>query len=875
MIRIQIDLGALETYPTNTLPGFADRLLELLPGLQEHGCSAGHPGGLVERLRAGTWLGHVIEHVALELQCRCGDEVTRGKTRSVNGKPGEYNVMYAYCDEQVGLVAGRLAVELVLSLLEPPLNQVEGLDHIIPRKKTAFEFTAEEAALVRLSQQRRLGPSTAALVAEARRRGIPWERMDQHSLIRLGTGAFQRRIRASIGSSTSHLGVETASNKDLTKQLLSEIAVPVPKGRLVRTLEGAKEASEELGWPVTIKPLDANHGRGVTTNIRSEAELNEAFIRAKALAGRVIVEQHLHGRDYRLLVVSGRLVAAAERQPAQVMGDGCATIEALVAKVNHDPRRGEGHQSILTKIVLDEVTDAILRGQGLARDSVLAEGQIAQLRGTANLSSGGSAVDCTDLVHRDNAAAAVRAARAIGLDIAGVDFIHPDISRSWHETGGGIVEVNAAPGLRMHLAPSEGQARVVARPILRTLFPRGSQYTIPTVAITGTNGKSTTVRMVASILRRRYDTVGLTSTSGVYRNDELLWKGDASGPKSAKLLLRDPSVEAVVLETARGGILREGLPFDVCDVGAVLNVSADHLGIGGVDTVAELAQVKSVVTESVRRGGTSILNADDPSTPTLARHAGGQLSLFSMRGREGVLEHLAMGRSCVVYDEASDELRIERAFEHTPIMKAKELPATLGGVARFNIENALAAAAIALALGLSLDEVRSGLRQFHTTYEDNPGRMNVYDRHGFRVIMDYAHNPAAMHALLRLLRDMRRDFKRVIGSVSTPGDRRTEDIKEMGRIAAHDFDLLVFRELPDNRGRPANEVIRLLREGAVEAGANPDKIVCVRAEEEAAAICLRAAQPGDIVVLLPTKVDACWQQVLNFVPQWQNTEVPQ
>lgn len=869
MVRIQVQLGELEAWPTNRLPGFTDKLLKLLPGLAQHGCSAGNPGGFVERLRDGTWMGHVIEHVALELQCMSGDPVTRGKTRSVKGEPGGYNILYTYRNEAVGLLAGRIALDLISCLLPPQFGRIEGCELVAHSGIEPFSLSEALDQLGRLARKHRLGPSTQALVLEAEKRGIPWERLDEFSLVRIGTGRRQRQIRASVIGTTSHLGVDNASNKDLTKRLLSAIGVPAPEGEVVFTEERAIRAATNLGFPVVVKPLNANHGRGVTTDVKDAVCVSAAFLAARSHSKQVVVERYFAGKDFRILVVGGRVVAVAERDPANVIGDGVRTVAELVEDKNRDPRRGIGHENVMTRIEIDAAVMKYLESQSISSQSVPDKGRKVFIRQTANLSSGGSAVDCTDLIHPDNVSAAVRAAEAVGLDVAGIDFVTPDIARSWREVGGGVIEVNAGPGLRMHLSPSEGAARNVAAPILDTLFAGSARATIPVVAITGTNGKSTTVRMVARILRRKYRNVGFTSTSGIYLNDELLRPGDASGPRSAKLLLRDPSIDAVVLETARGGILREGLGFDRCEVGAVLNVTADHLGIGGIDSVEDLAQVKSVVTESVGRRGLSVLNADDANTPELARHAGGRLCLFSMKGLSQVERHVANGGLAVIREQQGrkDEIVILDATRRISVMECSAIPATLNGAAAFNLDNALAATAIAYGLNIDVGDIKAALSTFSSDYAQNPGRLNLHDGHGFRVVMDYAHNAAAMSRFLEMIEKMRPNYNRVIGSVSTPGDRRPDDIREMGRIAAHAFDLLVFRELPDNRGRPPGEVIGLLREGALSAGADPAKIVCVRPEEEATAICLKSAAPGDLVILTPTKIEATWKQVLEFVPK--------
>jgi cyanophycin synthetase len=874
MVRIQLDLGRLEDWPTNRIPGFSEALLSILPGVGRHGCSLRVRGGFERRLNEGTWLGHVVEHVALELQTLAGSRATRGKTRAVKNRPGVYNVMFAYNEEKVGLAAGRAALELVESLLPDELRGIKGLDRVWNEFDGEFEFESRLDALKRLVRRNQLGPTTKALVDEAKRRGIPVMRLDERSLIQLGHGRFQQRIRASITGRTSFVATELASDKNMTKKLLDESGIPVPRGVVVRDEEEAVRAIRRLGFPLVTKPLDGNHGRGVTIGIMTEEQLRFGFAEAQRQAkGRdVIVERFFAGNDHRILVVDGRMIAVAERVPAQVVGDGVSTIRQLVAEVNQDPRRGEGHENVMTRIRIDRIVEEHLARSGLTPDSIPEAEQIVPLRATANLSTGGTAIDRTNEIHPDNAEIARRAAMIVGLDVAGVDFVCPDITRSVRETGGGVIEINAAPGLRMHIEPSEGAPRDVAKPIIEMLFPRGRPVRVPIVAITGTNGKSTVGRMTKHILRYTGCAVGLTSTTGVYINDVLVHEGDATGPRSARMVLRDPTVEIAVLETARGGLLREGLAFRDADIGVALNVSADHLGLKGIETVEDLADVKQVVVESVRRSGHSILNADDPLTVRMARRAGGRIIWFTLCGggemSPMVLEHIDRGGMAVVREPGPDGGTIalydygRREF----IMKAGDIPATLHGMAEFNIANALAAIAVAIARDVPILTIRSAMSQFQSTFEQNPGRLNVHDAHGFRVIVDYAHNVAGLEALGQVVRGLSGRYKRTIGVVSMAGDRRDEDLLEMGQISAAIFDQLIFREDPSTRGRPRGEVMKFLQDGALAAGRSPEHIHLIAGEAAATAAGLAMGQPGDLIVITPTDVKACWQQVNEFKP---------
>jgi cyanophycin synthetase len=862
VIRHTVDLGKLEEWPTGKLgEGFVNNLVEKLPGLAEHGCSYREPGGLIRRMLEddGTWLGHVLEHVVLELQSIAGAEVTFGKTRS-NGNPGQYDMIYQYETEYAGIEAGRLGLELLHSLLPEDLRP-EGTGE-------DFDFAARRDDFIRACQGRDLGPSTASLVKAAEARGIPWIRLNEHSLLQLGHGRFQKRLQATITSQTQHIAVELASDKEETNKILGDLGLPVPRQALVYRLRRAQAAAERIGYPVVLKPLNANHGRGVTTDITDESQLEKAYDKAKEHSDGVIVETFLEGLDHRLLVVNGHLVAAAKRVPAHVVGDGSSTVEELVARVNEDPRRGVGHEKVLTRISLDAAAERMLTAAGYTVESVPPEGETVFLQPTANLSTGGTSVDVTDVIHPDNKSMAERSILALGLDVGGVDFITTDITRSYREVGGGICECNAAPGFRMHVAPSEGKPRDVAEPVIDMLFPEGSQCRIPIAAITGTNGKTTTSRMLSHVLKMAGHTVGTTSTDGVYIDGRLTVSGDMTGPTAAQMVLRDPSVDAAVLETARGGLLRSGLGYRSSNVSACLNVAADHLGMKGVETIEDLAEVKRVVVEVAEDA--AVLNADDPLCLQMADYCKAEKLCYVTMNRNHPLvrEHIKAGGTALVLEHGINGNMITLYDEHghnIPLLWTHLIPATLEGRALHNVQNAMFAAALAYHMGIDLEDIRHGLRTFDSTFFQSPGRLNVYDKLPFRVILDYAHNPAAVTMVCGVVDRFEVSGRKIV-VLTMPGDRRDEDIREVASIAAGHFDHYICRRDDNLRGRSPREVPEMLRDGLVAGGVDPDSIEIFEGEEEANNAALSMARSGDLLLLLADNVARSWKQIIYFEP---------
>ncbi len=862
VIRLTVDLEALEEWPSGRLGSdFCDRLLDALPGLAQHGCSYREPGGFVRRLTEGdgTWMGHILEHVAIELQNVAGSPVTFGKTRGT-GTPAEYDVVYQYKDEEVGLEAARLGMALLDTLL-PEEVRPSSVD------VEAFRWDEERDRFIRFSQRRALGPSTASLVQAAEDRGIPWLRLNRYSLVQLGHGTFGRRIQATVTGQTRHIAVELASDKEETNKILADLGLPVPQQRIVHDPEGAVVAAERIGYPVVVKPLDANHGRGVSIDLTEPQAVATAFDNARVHSRTVLVESFIRGLDHRLLVVDGELVAASKRVPGHVVGDGERSIEELVEIVNADPRRGVGHEKVLTRLEFDHQADRLLQLRGMDRKSVPPPGEVVYLRSTANLSTGGTAVDVTDVIHPDNREMAVRAARAIGLDVCGIDFLTDDIARSFHETGGAICEVNAAPGFRMHVAPSEGQPRDVAGPVIDMLFPPGTPSRVPIASITGTNGKTTTTRMVGHILKMAGSRVGMTTSDGVYIDGHLTVPGDMTGPTAARMALRDPHTDVAVLETARGGLLRAGLGYRNCDVGAVLNVAADHLGLKGIDTVEDLARVKRIVVEVA--SDTAVLNADDPLCLKMADYTEAQhLCYVTMNPRHPLVrEHIKADGRAVVLEEGINGhmVTIYDGGTHIPLLWTHLIPATLEGKAIHNVQNAMFAAAVAYSMGVNLDSIRQGLRTFDTSYFQAPGRLNIYDQHPFKVILDYAHNPHAVQSIVRLADALDVEGSRIC-VLAAPGDRRDEDIDEIARLCAGHFDHYICRRDDNPRGRAPDEVPERLRAALVAAGVPETAIEVIPAETEAVQAALRRARSGDLVLVLGDKINRAWKQITQFSP---------
>ncbi len=862
VIKLELDLGELEAWPTARLgEEFIDALATALPGLAEHGCSYGEPGGFYRRMRddEGTWLGHVLEHVAIELQNVAGENVTFGKTRSAD-RPGVYTVVYEYAQRDEGIAAGELALRLLCSLLPAQVRPTQSVPEGWSWPEARDEF-------IRFAQKRALGPSTASLVRAAEARGIPWLRLNDQSLVQLGHGKYQQRIQATVTGRTPHIAVELASDKEETNKILATLGLPVPRQELVQSDAQAVRAARRIGFPVVTKPYNGNHGRGISIRLATDAEVIQGYAAAREHSRSVIVETFLEGDDHRLLVVNGELVAATRRTPGHVVGDGVHTIAALVDLVNHDPRRGVGHEKVLTRLELDAQAHKMMERQGLAPDSVPIPGQVVYLRSTANLSTGGTATDVTDIIHPDNRDMAVRAVRAVGLDVGGVDFLSTDITESYRTIGGGICEVNAAPGFRMHVAPSEGTSRDVAGPVIDMLFPPGSPSRVPIAAITGTNGKTTTARMLAHITKMAGFTPGLTTTDGVYIDGQRTVQGDMTGPVSARMVLADPQIDIAVLETARGGLLRAGMGVREVNVGAVLNVAADHLGLKGIDTLEQLAEVKRIVIEVAT--DCAVLNADDPLVLRMSGYADAKNICYVTMNPSHTLvrEHIrAGGRACAI--EAGVNGQMVTLYDrggHIPLVWTHLIPATLEGRATHNVQNAMFAAAMAFSLGIKLDAIRQGLRTFDTTFYQAPGRMNVFNEHPFKVLFDYGHNAHAVSVMADLAQRLDVTGRRIV-VLAGPGDRRDEDLVAIAHAVAGRFDHYVCRRDDALRDRGPDEVPRMQAAALRGAGVAEEAISIIPDEQEAIDAALRMGRPGDLLLVFADALTRSWKQVIKFSP---------
>ncbi len=851
LIQMRLDLEEMEQFPTNKIEGFRERIEAMFPTMIEHRCSEGCRGGFFSRVERGTWMGHVIEHIALEIQTLAGMETGFGRTRETK-TPGVYNVVFSYTEESVGMFAAESSVRIAEALIAA----------------TEYDVEADIQKMREIRERVRLGPSTGSIVEEAVARDIPWIRLGTNSLVQLGYGINQMRFQATITCKTSNIAVDIACDKEETKRMLELASIPVASGGICVDEEDLEDVIKKIGYPIVIKPLDGNHGKGASINVIKWEDAVTGLAYAKKYSRRVIVEKFITGFDFRVLIIDHKLVAAAKREPAHVKGDGVQNIQQLIDETNQDPRRGYGHENVLTQIDVDRDTTDLLEKLGYTLETVPNRGEIVYLKSTANLSTGGTSVDVTDMMHPENIFLCERISRVIGLDVCGVDIMAENLTQPLKENGGCILEVNAAPGFRMHLAPSEGLPRNVASPVIDMLYPPGKASRIPIIAVTGTNGKTTTTRLIAHIVKNNGYKVGFTTSDGIYVQNHMMEKGDTTGPISAEYILKDPTVEFAVLETARGGILRSGLGFSRCDIGIITNIQEDHLGISDIDTLADLARVKATVVKSVNKEGWAILNADDEYCMKLVNELNCNIAYFSMDEDSPNTKQLSKeGKIVAVYENGF--ITIKKGEWKIRVERATHVPLTLGGKAKFMIANVLAATLAAYLQGFKIEDISLSLQTFIPSAAQTPGRMNIFDFKKFKVLIDFAHNPSGYKGVEEYLSTVEATKK--IGIIAGVGDRRDEDIKECAMIAARMFDHIIIRQEKHLRGRTEEEIIDLIMEG-ISSSERTVTYEIITKETEAIKHAINSAEDGTFITALSDVITNAIEIVQEYLDK-ENEEV--
>lgn len=848
LIQMRLDLEDMEERPTNKIDGFRERIEAMFPTMIEHRCSEGTRGGFFSRIERGTWMGHVIEHIALEIQTLAGMETGFGRTRETK-TPGVYNVVFSYTEENVGMYAAEASVRIAEAL-------IDGTD---------YDVEADIQKMREIRERVRLGPSTGSIVEEAVARDIPWIRLGTNSLVQLGYGVNQMRFQATITCKTSNIAVDIACNKEETKRMLDLASIPVASGGICVDEEDLENVIKKIGFPIVIKPLDGNHGKGASINVKTMEDAKAGLEYAKKYSRRVIVEKFITGYDFRVLIIDNKLVAAAKREPAHVKGDGKQTIQQLIEETNKDPRRGYGHENVLTEIDVDRDTQDLLDKLGYTLETVPRKDEVVYLKSTANLSTGGTSIDVTDMMHPENIFLCERISRVIGLDICGVDIMAENLTQPLKENGGCILEVNAAPGFRMHLAPSEGLPRNVAAPVIDMLYPPGKPSRIPIIAVTGTNGKTTTTRLIAHIVKNNGYRVGFTTSDGIYVQNHLMEKGDTTGPISAEYILKDPTVEFAVLETARGGILRSGLGFSRCDIGIITNIQEDHLGLSDIHTLDDLARVKATVVRSIKKDGWAILNAEDDQCLKIANELSCNVAYFSMdENNPKALQFAKEGKIVAVYENGF--ITIKKGEWKIRVERATHVPLTMGGKARFMIANVLAATLAAYLQGFKTDDISLSLQTFIPSAAQTPGRMNIFEFKKFKVLIDFAHNPAGYKGIEEFLSSVEATKK--IGIIAGVGDRRDEDIKECATIAARMFDHIIIRQEKYLRGRTEEEIIGLIMEGIAASGRTITHEI-ISKETEAIKHAISTAEDGTFITALSDVVTNAIEIVQSYLDKEQ------
>ena len=844
LIQMRLDLEEIEQFPTNKIEGFRERIEAMFPTMIEHRCSEGCLGGFFSRIELGTWMGHVIEHIALEIQTLAGMETGFGRTRETK-TPGTYNVVFSYTEENVGLFAAESAVAIAQALITG----------------SAYDLNADLQKMREIRERVRLGPSTGSIVEEAVSRDIPWIRLGTNSLVQLGYGINQMRFQATITCKTSSIAVDIACNKELTKKMLDMASIPVASGSICVDEEDLAETIKKIGYPIVLKPLDGNHGKGASINVTNWDDAVAGLAFAKEYSKRIIVEKFITGFDFRILVIDNKLVAAAKRVPAHVIGDGRTTIQQLIDTTNLDPRRGYGHENVLTQIDVDRDTEDLLDKLGYTLETIPRTGEIVFLKSTANLSTGGTSVDVTDMMHPEYIFLAERISRVIGLDVCGVDIMAENLTIPLKENGGVILEVNAAPGFRMHLAPSEGLPRNVAAPVIDMLYPPGKSCRIPIIAVTGTNGKTTTTRLLAHIVKNNGFKVGFTTSDGIYIQNHMMEKGDTTGPLSAEYILKDPTVEFAVLETARGGILRSGLGFSLCDIGVITNIQEDHLGINDIHSLDDLARVKATVVKSIKKNGWAVLNGDDENCIKIGQELSCNVAYFSLSEDNAFIKKLcAEGKTLAVYENGY--ITIKKGEWKIRIERATHVPLTLGGKAKFMIANVLAATLASYLWGFKTEDISLSLQTFIPSAAQTPGRMNIFEFKKFKVLIDFAHNASGYSGVEDYLQSVQATKK--IGIIAGVGDRRDEDIIECAKIAGRMFDHIIIRQEKHLRGRSEEEIIGLILEGIAASGRSVTHEIIPK-EVEAIKHAINSAEEGSFITALSDVVTNAIEIVQEYL----------
>ncbi|WP_163192880.1 cyanophycin synthetase [Clostridium thermarum] len=843
-IRLDVDLEGYCETPSKDIEGFNERLLLLLPDLKNHRCGIDEENGFYTRLIEGTYLAHICEHMIIALQNLVGIDVSFGKAREIS--EDLYFIIFQFEYEKTALKCVNLAIDII-NMLTGKINDID--------------FEKRVAEIKDTLNDEYIGPSTGAICEEAKKRGLPIFKLGDTGLYQIGSGKYGKLIEATICSDTSAVGVDISCDKLMTKAILEKHCLPVTTGYKINNTIDLLYYADKIGYPVVLKPQFGNQGKGVIVNIKSRTELIEAYNKLIVSYKDIMLEGYVTGRDYRVCVVDGKVVAVALRIPPFIVGDGKNTIRKLIENVNKDPRRGSGHEKALTQIKIDDTLIAKLKEEGYNLETVLPSGLVVYLRGNANLSTGGVSVDCTDQICKENIEICERAASALGLNICGVDICVKDIGVPLKGQGA-IVEINSAPGIRMHHYPFEGKSRNVAKAIVDMMF-RDSRGSVPIIAVTGTNGKTTTTRLIAHVLSCAGYNVGMTATGGIYINNRCIEKGDTTGYESAMAVLLNKEVEIAVLETARGGIIRRGLAYDLADVGVLTNITEDHLGLDGIKTIEDLANVKSLVIEAVKDDGYAVINGDDKVSTGLINRVKSKLIIFSKYHDNKIMrENIDRGGIGIYLKEGC--IYIQQGEDCIKLVSVKSIPITLRGKAKFNIENSLAAVAALVGVGTSPKVISKGICSFYCNEESNPGRFNVFDINGISVILDYGHNKDGYRAVAEVLKDMK--HKRLVGIIGVPGDRLDSDILEIGRIAGENFDYIYIKEDDDKRGRAKWEVAELLKRGVLEADRiDEDNIKVLENEREALVMALDNAKCGDIIMVFLEKYEALLEIVKDRI----------